>query len=139
MNSSGRSVSLDALSWSGLGYSAGSLTSIGNNISLSNQKIRDSTQVPSGHSLYHCPEASLQSSVSSNSNEKHAHRHLSTLLAPEAPRKVYLSTRVFRCACSYSVHSRSMRCAFSDGIRISRFPLVSFYSDHRLILHCFAI
>jgi len=110
---SGNSVSLDASSWSASGYTAGSLTRIGNDVSLSHLKIGGSTQVSSGHSSCHCPESSLRSSVTPNTAEKHASRQLWTLHAREAPREVYLCTTIFRCACTSSVHSRSMRCAFS--------------------------
>ena len=89
--------------------------------------------------LMHCPETSLQSLVSPNTNENHARRHLWTLHAPEAPREVYFSTRVFSCACSSSVHLRSIRCALSFGIRMSGFPLASFDSDDCLIIHGSAI
>jgi len=135
----GRSVSLDASSSSGLGCSAGSLTSIGRNVSLSRGKIAELTQVWSGHSLYHRPHKSLQSSVCPNIHAKHASGHPWTLLALEAPREVYLSTGVFRSACSSSVHLRSMRCAFSFGIRTSEFPLASFDSNHCSIVKGFAI
>jgi len=64
LSCSGRSASHDSLSWSGSGYSAGSLTSIGRNVSLSHQKIRESIKVVSGHSLHHGPGKLLQSSVS---------------------------------------------------------------------------
>ena len=50
------------------------------------------TLVLSGHSLYHCLEMSFRSSVSPNTNEKLASRHLGTLHAPDTPREVYLST-----------------------------------------------
>jgi len=137
--SSGRSVSLDLSSWSGLQFSAGSCTTIDKNVSLSHRKIGDSTQVMSSHSWCHCPETLLWCSVSPNTNEKYACCHLSTLPAPEAPHKVYLSTRVFPCACSSSVHSKSIRCAFSFGIRTSGFPLAGFDYDHRHMVHGFAV
>jgi len=136
---SGRSASLDLSSWLGSGYSAGSLTSIGPNVSLSHPKIEQSTHVLSGHSSYDCPETSLRSSVSPNTNEKHANCNLWTLHAPGAPRKVYLSTRVFSCAWLSSFHSRSMRCAYSFGIQKSGFSLDSSESDHVVIVQGFAI
>jgi len=132
--SSGRSVSRDASSWSGSRYSAGSLTSIGQNGSLSNQKIAGSTPVSRRHSSCHYPEIFLWSSVSPISNENHANRHLWTILASEAPREVYLSTRDFYCCCSSSVHSRSMRCSFSITIRTSDVPWATVNSDHYLII-----
>jgi len=110
---SGMSISLDASSSSGSGDCAGSLASIGRNASLSHREIGESTQVLSGHSSYHCAETSLQSSMSPNTDKKHAGHHLWTLHAPELPCEVYFSTRVIRFACSSSVHSRSMRCALS--------------------------
>jgi len=137
--SSGPSVSLDASSWSGSGYTSSFFASNGKNISHSHRKIGDSNQVSSGHSSCHYPETSLRSSVSPNTNAKHACRHLWNLHAPEAPRELYLSTRVSRCAFFISVHSRSIRCVFSCGIQMSGFPLASFNSDHRLIVHGFAI
>jgi len=84
--SSGRSISLDTLSWSDSGYAAGSLTSIGKNVSVCHWKIGDSTWVLIGYSSCHCPETSLRPLVSLNTNEKHASCHLWTLHAPEAPR-----------------------------------------------------
>jgi len=82
---------------------------------------------------------SLRSMVSPSTNMQHTTHQLLTLNAPEAPREVYLSTRVFSFACSSSVHSRSMRCAFSLVIGISGFPLASFDSNHLLIIPVFAI
>jgi len=131
------SASFDASSSSGSGYSSGALTSIGRNVSLSYQKIRESTQVLIGQSLYHCPETSLWSSVSPITNERHASRHLCTLQAPEAPSEVYLCRRVFSLACSASVHSRSTRCAYHLSSRTSGFPFVSFDSAHLLIVQGF--
>jgi len=66
---SGNSASLDVSSWSGSGYSAGLLTSIARNVSISHWEIGRSTQVTSGHSWYHCPERSLRSLVSPNTKE----------------------------------------------------------------------
>jgi len=80
---------------------------------------------------------SFQSSVSPNTNEKHASCHLCTLHAPDAPCELYLSTTVFSSACSSSVHSKSKRCGFSFGIRTSGFPFVSIDSDHLLIVQGF--
>jgi len=136
---SGRSASLDVSSWSGSGYSAVVLRSIGRNSSLGHRKMRESTQVSRGHSSCNCPQTSLWSSVSPNTNEKHASHHLWTLHAPEEPRAMSLSTRALSFACSSSVHSRSIRCAFSIGIRMSGFPLASFGSDHILIIRGFGI
>ena len=115
------------------------MTGIGRDVSLSHPNIGKSTQVSRWHSLYHCPEISLRSPVSPNTNEKHPSRHLWTLHAPEASCEVNLSTRVFGFACSSSVHSSSMRCEFSFVIRTSGFPLASFDSDHLLIIQGFAI
>jgi hypothetical protein len=139
LSGSCRSASFDASSLSGLGYSADSLTSIGRNLFPSHWNIGESTQVSSGHSLYHCPETSFGSSVSPNTNEIHARRHQCALQALEAPREVYLSTRVFSLAGSCSVHLRLSRWAFSFAIRTSGFPLSSFDSDHLLIVQGFAI
>jgi len=66
---SGRSVYHDTVPSAGSGYSAGSLTRIGCNITLSHPKIRESTQEASGHSSNHCPDLSFQSSMSPNTNE----------------------------------------------------------------------
>jgi len=82
---------------------------------------------------YHCPEMSLQSLVSPNTNKEYACRRLWTLHAPETPHEVYLSTEVFSCASSSSVHLISMRCVFWLGIRTSGYPLASFDSDPLLI------
>jgi len=139
LSGSCRSTSFDASSFSGSGYSAGLLTTIGRNLSLSHRKIGESTQVSSGHSLYHYPETSFWFSMSPNTNEKQASRHQWTLYAPEAPHEVYLSKRVFSFAYSSSVHSRSTRCAFSIGIWTSGFPFASFESDHFLSVQGFAI
>ena len=136
-----RSASFDCSSSSGSRYSAGALTSIARNVSLSHWKIAESTQVLSGHLLYHllyhCPDTLFRSSLSPNTNENHSSRHLCTLHASEAPCEVYLSTMVFSLACSSSVHSRSTRCAFSFSIRTSGFPFASFDSDHHLIFQGF--
>jgi len=70
----GWSASLISSSLSGSEYSAGFLTSIGRNVSLGHRKIGESTQVSSGHASYHCLETSLRSSVSTNTDEKHASR-----------------------------------------------------------------
>jgi len=59
-----RSASLDLSLWSGLRYSAGSLTSIARNCSLSHRKMGVSTEVWSCHALKYRPESSLRSSVS---------------------------------------------------------------------------
>ena len=134
LSGSSRSASFDDSSSSGFEYSAGSLTSIGRNVSLSHLKIGESTQVSSGHSLYHCPETSFLSSGSPNTTEKHASRHLGTLHAPEPPCEVNLSTRVCTFACHYSVHSGSTRCVFSFGVRTSSIPFASFDSDHLPII-----
>jgi len=134
-----RSTSFDASSSSGWGYSADSLTSIGRNVSLTNRKIGESTQVWSGHSLYHCPETSFRSSVSPNTNEKHASFHPCTLYTPEATREVNLSTRVFSLASSSSFPSRSTRCAFSFGMQTIGFPFATFHSDNLLTVQGFAI
>jgi len=69
---------------------------------------------------------SFRSSVSPNTNEKHGSHHQSTIHAPEAPHEVYLSTRVSSFACSSSVQSRSIQCAFCFGIWTSGYPLASF-------------
>jgi len=134
-----RSTSLDSSSWSGLEYSAGTIASITRNVSFSHWKMGESTQVLSGHTSYHCQKMSLQFAWSPSTNEKHSSHHLWTLLAPEAPHEVYLSTRVYSSAFSSSVYSRSMRCEFSFGIWTSGFPLASFDSDHLLIIQGFPI
>jgi hypothetical protein len=85
---SGRRVSLDASSWLGSGCSAGSLTCIGKNVSLTHRKIGYYTQLLSGHSSCNCPETSLPSSMFHSTKEKHASCHLWTPSAPEAPCKV---------------------------------------------------
>jgi len=103
------------------------------------RKMGDSTQVWSCHSSCHSPEPSLRASTSPNANRKHASRHLWTLHAPEVPRIVYLSTRVFWCACFSWGPLISMRCAFSFRTRVSGIPLAGFNSDHRLFVHGFAI
>jgi len=94
LSCSERNTPLDASSLSGSGYTAGSLTSIGRNVTLSYWKIGVSTQVSSGRSLYHCPETLLRSTVSPNTNVNHASCHLWTLHAPKALHEVYLYIRV---------------------------------------------
>jgi len=101
------------------------------------RKVGDFTEVLSGHSLCNCPESSVRSSVSPNTNMKHASHHSWTLRAPEAPHEVYFTTRVFKCAGSSSVHCKSRRCAISFGIRTSGFPLDCFDYEHPLIVHGF--
>jgi len=134
-----RSTSFDAVSSSGSGSSAGALTSIGRNVSLSHRKIGESTRELSGHSSNHCPEMSFQSLVSPNPNENQASSHPYTFHAPEAPCEVYLSTMVFSLACTSSVHSRSTRCAFCFSIRICGFPFPRLDSDYLLFVQGFAI
>jgi len=97
LSCSGRNTTLDLSSSLGSGYSACLLTRIGRNRndSLSCQKIGESTQQLSGHSLYHCPEMSFQSWVSPNTHTQYASRHVWSVHAPGAPWEVYLSTRVF--------------------------------------------
>jgi len=136
---SGRSASHNWSSSSSSGYSAGLLTSIGTNVSLSHREIGELCQVSSALSSYYCLETLLLSFVSPNTNKKHASCHRWTLHGPEEPRELYLSTRAFSFDCWSSVHSRSTRCAFSFGIRTSGFPLGSFDSDHLLIVQGFAI
>jgi len=68
---SGRSACIELSSWSGSGYSAGSLTITGRDVSLGHRKIGESTQIWSGHSSYYCPETLLQSSVSPSTSENH--------------------------------------------------------------------
>jgi len=82
---------------------------------------------------------SFCSLVSPNTNEKHTRRYLWTLHTPELPREVYLSTRIFSLACSSSFNLRSTRCAFPFAIQTSGFPLLSFNSDHLLIIQGLAI
>jgi len=94
LNGSGRSTCFDLLSWSGSGYSAGSLTSIGSNVSLRQWNIGESTQLSRGHSLYHCPGTSLQSYVSPSTDENLASLNHCTLHAPDIPHEGYLSTQV---------------------------------------------
>jgi len=137
--SSERSVSLDGSSWSGSGCSAGSLTSIGKNVSLIYHKSVNSTQLSRGHWLCHCRETSLWFSLSRDTNKKHSSHQVWTLHALEAPRKVYVSTTDIRCAWSSSVHSRWMRCAFYLCIRTSSPLLASVNYDHRFIVYGFAI
>jgi len=132
-------ASLDALSSSGLGYTPGPLNSIRRSMSLSHRKIGEPNQVSCGHSSYHCPKTSFRSSVSPNTNEKHASLHLCTLHTPGVPSEVHLSTRVFSLAWPSSVHSRSTRCAFSFGIRTCGIPFASVNADHLLMVHHFAI
>jgi len=139
LSCSGRSANLDVSSWSGSAYSAAPLTSIGRNCSLSVRKIGQSTRVSRGHSSYNFLETSLWSSVTPNCNEKHASHHQLTIHAPEAPHEVYLFTRAFTVACSSSVHSGSIRCAFSLNIQTSEFQLASFDSVHLLIVQGLAI
>jgi hypothetical protein len=127
-------AAFDASSSLRLGYSTCSLTSICRHVPLSHRQIVQSTQILSGHLLHHCHETSFQSSVSPNTNEKHASHYLCTLYAPDAPSKVYLSTRVINVACSSSVDWRSTSCGFLFGIRTSDFSLTSFDSDHLVIV-----
>jgi len=139
LSDSGRSASVESLSWSCSVYSAGSMSSIGRNVCVSHRKVGESTQVSSGYSFYHWPETSLQSSASPNTNVKHAICHLWNLYDPEAPWEVYLSTSIFSLACSSSVHLRSLRCALCFGIGTSGVPSASFDSNHLLIIQGFAI
>jgi len=76
LSGSGRSGLCKALFSLGSEFSAGALTSIHRKVSLSYQKIGESTQELNGHSLNHCPEVLLQSLVSLNTNEKYASCHL---------------------------------------------------------------
>jgi len=132
-------ASYDASSSSGPGYSTGALTSIGRYVSLSHRKIEESTQLSSNHSSYHCRETSFRSSVSPDTNENHASRHLCTIHGPEAPHEVYPSTSVFSLACASSVHSRLTRRASSFGIQTWGFQFTIFDSDHLLIVQAVAI
>jgi len=134
-----RSASFDASSSSRSGYSAGALTTVGRDMSLSHWNIGKSTQVSSGNASYHCPDTSFRSSVSPNTKEEHASHDICTLHTPEGPCEVFLCTRVFSSACSSLVHSTSNRCAFSFGIQTGGFPFASFDSDHLPILQGFAI
>jgi len=123
----------------GSGYSISTLTSIARNVTDRQGIIGESTQVSSGHLLYRRPEWSLRSLVPPNSNPQHASHHLCTLHALEEPCEANLSTTVCRLACASLVHLRSTWCAFVFGIRISAFPLVSFYWDHLLNIQGFAL
>jgi len=115
------------------------LIRIGRYVSLSHWRFEVSMRVASRHSLYYCLAQSLQSAVTSNTNQVHACCDLWTLLAPQALCEVYLHTRVFGFLCFFSVHTRSTRCAFSFGKRPSCIPFISFSSAHLFIDQCFAI
>jgi len=132
-----RSVSSDALSASGSGYSAWALASSGQNASFSGQKIGESTQVWCTHSLHHCPEMLFWSLVYSNTHEKHASHHLWTLHAPYGPFRVYHSTRGFSFACFSWVHSGSLRLTFPFSVTSSGFRFVSVNSDYPIIAQRF--
>ena len=75
LSGSGRSASQNLFSLSLLGYSAGSSTTFGSNVTVSPWNIGESTQVLSGYLSYHCPEMWWRYSVSHNSNETPASRH----------------------------------------------------------------
>jgi len=122
-----------------LEYSAALFTTTGRNASLTYRKISESTEVSSGYSCYHWAVMLLRSTISPNTNEKHASRHRWTIHAPEAPHEVCLSTKAFTSSGMFSVHSRSMRYAFSFGIHSSDFLLVGFDSNHLLIVQSFAL
>jgi len=130
----GRSTTVDLSSRSGSGYFAGLLTSIHRNVSRRRWEIGESRQVLSAHSSDHYQETSFQSSVSPNTNKKHATHHQWTLHAPEAPHHAYLSTRVFSFAWESSLHSRLMTYAIFFSIQKSCIPLASTDSDHFLIV-----
>jgi len=89
--------------------------------------------------MFQGPAQSLGSCVSPKSNKHYASCHLRTFFAPEAPSELYLSTTVFSLACSGSVHSRSMRCAFCFGIWTNEIPYISFASNHLLIIQSFLL
>jgi len=139
LSGSGRSASQNLFSLSLLGYSAGSSTTFGSNVTVSPWNIGESTQVLSGYLSYHCPEMWWRYSVSHNSNETPASRHWCTLYAPKALLEVYLCTRAFSCGRWSSIHSRSMRCAFSFCIRTSGLKLASLDSEHLIIIQVFPI
>jgi len=126
------SASLDVSSWSGL------LTSIGRTVSdpSDNWGILPSIKGPLTTPL---PEHIITILNCSLNYRYHTGCHQGTLHAWEAPREVNLSNRVFNCACSFSVHSRSMRCAFPFGVQTNGVWLSSFDSDHLLVVQGFAI
>jgi len=134
-----RSASLNALSVSGSGYSTCLWTSIGRNVSQSRHVMRESTQVSTAHWWYYCPDTLLRSSISANTNQQHASGHQCTIQTPEAPHQGNLSASAFSVGCSSAVHSRSMRFAFSIGIRTSGVLLASLNSEHLLMVQGFAI
>jgi len=110
------------------------------NVSLGDWEFGEWTKVWSDHTSFLWPEMSLQSSVSHNTNAKHASCYLWTLDVFEAPHEVYLSTGVFSCACSSSRHSRCKRYGFSFGIGMRSFSLTCFDSHHHhLIIQGIAI
>lgn len=120
------SSSLVVLFASSSGYSSGSFTSIARNVPLNNQWMVESTQVSSRHGSYYCPEWSLKSRMSPKSKQSDACSHWWILYASEAPRKENLSVRAVSFACSFSVNSVSIRCAFhldiwTSGSQLARF------------------
>jgi len=107
--STNHDVSSLSCSWSSAGLFAG----ICRNVSLSHQKVRYSTQILSGHLLYLCWETLLQFSMYTITNETHGSWYHWTFQDSEAPRGLYLCTRVISFAFFFSVHMWSIRCAVS--------------------------
>lgn len=134
-----RSASLDVLLWSGAGYSAGWLPSIGRSASLSQCKIWESYKLWSGHSCYPCLHMALLSSVTPNTIANHASYYPRSVRTPKTPDELSSSIMVFSFTCSFFVQLEWIRFAVSFGIGTCGFALASFNLNHLLIIQGFTM